>query len=87
MQLAIVTQGLAPGMWAVVSRVVSWEWIETSGRVRWVVESFLSPHVIRSAIPSVMSIEMVKPDDAREPAVLRRTVRKRALPAAVSAAS
>lgn len=90
-QLAIVTQGLAPGMWAVVSKVISWEWLESSGRVRWQVETVLPPHVVRSAIPSITSIELVKPNDprlpAREPAVRRRAIRKRALPVAVSAAS
>ncbi|HZK67244.1 MAG TPA: hypothetical protein VFD42_06845, partial [Chloroflexota bacterium] len=87
-QLAIETQGLAPGMWAVISKVISWEWLESSGRVRWVVETVLSPSVIRSAIPSVVSIGLVKPNDprlpARKPAVRRRAVRKRALPVAVS---
>jgi len=91
MQLAIETQGLAPGMWAVISKVISWEWLESSGRVRWVVETVLSPSVIRSAIPSVVSIGLVKPNDprlpARKPAVRRRAVRKRALPVAVSVAA
>jgi len=90
-QLAIETQGLAPGMWAVISKVISWEWLESSGRVRWVVETVLSPSVIRSAIPSVVSIGLVKPNDprlpARKPAVRRRAVRKRALPVAVSVAA
>jgi len=90
-QLAIQTQGLAPGMWAVISKVISWEWLESSGRVRWVVETVLSPSVIRSAIPSVVSIGLVKPNDprlpARKPAVRRRAVRKRALPVAVSVAA
>lgn len=90
-QLAIETQGLAPGMWAVISKVISWEWLESSGRVRWVVETVLSPSVIRSAIPSVVSIGLVKTNDprlpARKPAVRRRAVRKRALPVAVSVAA
>ena len=90
-QLAIETQGLAPGMWAVISKVISWEWLESSGRVRWVVETVLSPSVIRSAIPSVVSIGLVKPNDPRlpacKPAVRRRAVRKRALPVAVSVAA
>jgi len=78
-------------MWAVVSKVVSWEWLESSGKVRWLVETILPPHVVRSAIPSIMSVEPVKPTDprlpAREPAVRRRALRKRAHPVAVSAAS
>jgi hypothetical protein len=90
-QLAIVTQGLAPGMWAVVSKVVSWEWLESSGKVRWLVETILPPHVIRSAIPSIMSVDLVRPNDPRistlEPAVRKRALRKRAHPVAVSAAS
>ena len=90
-QLDIETQGLAPGMWAVISKVISWEWLESSGRVRWVVETVLSPSVIRSAVPSVVSIGLIKPNDprlpARKPAVRRRAVRKRALPVAVSVVS
>jgi hypothetical protein len=78
-------------MWAVISKVISWEWLESSGRVRWVVETVLSPSVIRSAIPSVVSIGLVKPNDprlpARKPAVRRRAVRKRALRVAVSVAA
>lgn len=81
--LAIVTQGLAPGMWAVVSKVISWEWIENSGRVRWQVETILPPHVVRSAIPSIVSIEMARsaaPNlSTPRAAARRRTVKKQAL--------
>ncbi len=85
MQLSIETQGLAPGMWAAVSKVISWEWLESTGRVRWLVETVLAPNMIRSAIPSIKSIEPVKANDprlpAREPAVRRRGIRKQGLPA------
>lgn len=90
-QLAIITEGLAPGMWAVVSKVVSWEWLESSGRVRWLVETILPPFVIRSAIPSIVSIDLVKRNGSRlsalEPAVRRKAIRKRVLPVPVSGAS
>ncbi len=86
MQLSIETQGLAPGMWAVVSKVISWEWLESSGRVRWVVETVLPPNIIRSAIPSIKSIEPVQAGDprlpSREPVVRKRAILKRALSAA-----
>jgi hypothetical protein len=89
-QLAIVTQGLAPGMWAVVSKVISWEWLENSGRVRWQVETILPPHVVRSAIPSILSIESARSDDpdlsAPKPAARKRATRKQAaVPVAASA--
>ncbi len=90
-QLAIVTKGLAPGMWAVVSKVISWEWVESSGKVRWLVETTLPAHVVMSAVPSIQSLEPVKAGDsrlpAREPAARRRVIRKRANPVAVSSKS
>lgn len=90
-QLSIVTKGLAPGMWAVVSKVISWEWLESSGRVRWQVETILPPHVVRSAIPSIVSIESAR-SDYPNPSILKPSVRKRAnrkqtLSVAVPAAS
>ena len=82
-QLSIITQGLAPGMWAVVSKVISWEWLESSGRVRWQVETILPPHVVRSAIPSIVSIESARSDyqspSAPKPSVRRRATSKRAV--------
>ena len=90
-QLSIITQGLAPGMWAVVSKVVSWEWLESSGRVHWVVETVLPPRVVRSAIPSIISIVPARPDgpsiSAPKPSVRRKSTRKQALSVAVPAAS
>lgn len=90
-QLAIVTQGLAPGMWAVVSKVVSWEWLESSGKVRWLVETVLPPHIVRSAIPAVISMESVKSSDrgasTPKPTGCRRASRKRTLRVAIPTAS
>lgn len=89
--LAIETQGLAPGMWAVVSKVISWEWVESSGKVLWIVETILPPGIMRSAVASITSIEVLGPNDprlpAREPAARRKADRKRALPKDLSAAA
>jgi len=90
-QLAIETQGLAPGMWAVVSKVISWEWLESTGRVRWLVETILPPHVVKSAIPSIVSIESARSDhpipSTPKSSARRRAARKQALSVAVPAAS
>jgi hypothetical protein len=90
-QLDIVTQGLAPGMWAVVSKVISWEWMESSGRVRWQVETILPPHVVRSAVPSVVSIEVARAASASasspRPSARRKATRKQAVPDSVSTAA
>jgi hypothetical protein len=90
-QLAIVTEGLAPGMWAVVSKVISWEWLEHSGRVRWQVETVLPPHVVRSAVPSIVSIESARAGgasvSASKPSVRGRATRKQATPDDLSAAA
>jgi hypothetical protein len=67
-RLDIVTEGLAPGMWAVVSKVISWEWLENSGRVRWQVETVLPPHVVKGAIPSIVSIESARADGGSDSA-------------------
>jgi hypothetical protein len=90
-QLDIVTEGLAPGMWAVVSKVISWEWMENSGRVRWQVETTLPPHVVKGAIPSIVSIESARADrtsvSAPKQSVRRRATRKQAVSDDVSAAA
>ncbi len=90
-QLAIVTQGLAPGMWAVVSKVISWEWLESSGRVLWQGETVLPPHVFRSPIPPIVSKESAGPHSPSlstpRSSVRRRATRKRAPSVAVQAAS
>lgn len=90
-QLDIVTEGLAPGMWAVVSKVISWEWLENSGRVRWQVETVLPPHVVKGAIPSIVSIELARPegtsDSASRRPARRRATRKQPVSDVVSAAA
>lgn len=90
-QLDIVTEGLAPGMWAVVSRVISWEWMENSGRVRWQVETVLPPHVVKGAIPSIVSIESARTGEASvsapRPSVRRRATRRQATPDSASVAA
>ena len=90
-QLAIVTEGLAPGMWAVVSKVISWEWLESSGRVQWQVETVLPPHIVRSAIPSIVSIEPAEAGgasvSASKPSVRGSATRKQAIPDVVLAAA